>query len=151
MPLLSVVRALSLGLIVSFCTSAFADQLDNEKARAKQVLKIVVGDIEKNYYDPTFHGIDLDLRFKQAEEKIKQSTSNGQIFSTIAQVALEFKDSHLYFLPPGRANRTDYGWQMQMIGNRLVQPRHLAFSALSANITKAQQQTRIDRLSGRAE
>jgi hypothetical protein len=39
------------------------------------------------------------------------------VFGIIAQVLLEFKDSHTLFLPPQRSARVEYGWQMQTFGN----------------------------------
>ncbi len=98
---------------------AHAQSLNSfERERGLIMLDSVKSDLKKNYYDPNFHGMDLTVRFKQAEEKIKQATSNGQIFSIIAQVLSELEDSHTYFLPPSRVGRTDYGWQMQMIGDK---------------------------------
>ena len=88
-----------------------------ERDRGRMMLKIIKDDIKKNYYDPTFRGIDLDAHFKAAEEKIKQATSNAEIFGIIAQALLGFKDSHTFFIPPARVNRIEYGWQMQMIGD----------------------------------
>jgi C-terminal processing protease CtpA/Prc len=81
------------------------------------MLKAARDDIRKNYYDPAFHGIDLDARTKLAEEKIKQAKSNGEMFGIIAQMLLEFNDSHTIFLPPPRTARIEYGWQMQAFGD----------------------------------
>ena len=83
------------------------------------MLSTVKDDLKKNYYDPKFHGMDIEERFKIADEKIKQATSLGQIFGIIAQVLVELDDSHTFFLPPGRSARTDYGWQMQTIGEKV--------------------------------
>ncbi len=84
------------------------------------MLAAVKSDLEKYYYDPTFRGMSVPARFKEAEEKIKQATSIGQAFGIIAQVLLDLDDSHTFFIPPSRPFRTDYGWQMQqmqMIGD----------------------------------
>lgn len=99
-------------------TGAKGQNLNFERQRGSQMLSVIKEDIGKYYYDPGFHGIDLDSRFKMADEKIKQATSVGQIQAIIAQVLVDFDDSHLFFIPPGRANRTDYGWQLQMIGDK---------------------------------
>lgn len=88
-----------------------------DRDRGHVMLKSLKGEIRKNYYDPTFHGIDLDARFKTADEKIEQATSVGQVFGIVAQVLIDFEDSHLFFLPPERANTTDYGWRMQIVGH----------------------------------
>jgi len=91
-----------------------------DRERVQGMLGVIKGDIKKNYYDPTFHGIDLDARFKAAEEKIKSIDSLGQAYGVIAQVLSEFNDSHLFFLPPPRPAHPDYGWRMQMIGNECL-------------------------------
>ena len=89
-----------------------------DRNRGHVMLKVLKSEIKKNYYDPTFRGIDLEERFKTADEKVDSAKSVGQIFGIVAQVLLDFDDSHLIFIPPQRANATDYGWQMQMIGDR---------------------------------
>jgi C-terminal processing protease CtpA/Prc len=35
-------------------------------------------------------------------------------------VLIEFDDSHLFFILPARTTRTEYGWQMQAIGDRCL-------------------------------
>ena len=91
---------------------------DRDRDRANEMLRRIKDELKKNYYDPKFRGIDIDARFKAAEEKIKSATSLGQIFGTIAQALIELDDSHTYFLPPSRAYTTEYGWTMQIIGDR---------------------------------
>ena len=81
------------------------------------MLKAARDDIRKNYYDPGFRGIDLEARTKLAEERIKQAKSNAEMFGIIAQVLLDFNDSHTVFLPPQRSTHVEYGWQMQMFGD----------------------------------
>lgn len=88
-----------------------------DRDRVRGMLDVIKGDIKKNYYDPTFHGIDIEARFKEADEKIKTVDSLSQAYGVIAQALSEFNDSHLFFFPPPRPARADYGWQMQMVGN----------------------------------
>jgi carboxyl-terminal processing protease len=83
------------------------------------MLGVIKNEIKKNYYDPTYRGVDVDARFKAADEKIKAVDSLGQAYGVIAQVMTEFEDSHLFFLPPPRPARADYGWLMQPIGNEV--------------------------------
>lgn len=89
-----------------------------ERDRARTMLNVIKGDIKKNYYDPNFHGMDLDARFKEAEEKIKVATSQSQLLGIIAQALIDLDDSHTYFVPPSRPFTIEYGWQMQMIGDK---------------------------------
>ncbi len=89
-----------------------------DRERGRTMLNIIKGDLKKHYYDPTFHGVDVEARFKEADEKIKRATNLGQVFGAVAQFLIELDDSHTYFLPPNRSYTTDYGWQMQMIGDK---------------------------------
>jgi C-terminal processing protease CtpA/Prc len=88
-----------------------------ERQRAEEMLDVVKTDIQKNYYDPKFRSVDLESVFKNAQEMIKKAESNGQVFGIIASVLIGFNDSHLFFIPPSRNVRVEYGWQMQMIGD----------------------------------
>lgn len=89
-----------------------------DRDRGLQMLEIIKEGIEEYYYDPNFHGVDLKARYKVAEGRIKKASSNGEVFSIIAGLLLEFNDSHLNFIPPNRITRVEYGWQMQMFGDK---------------------------------
>lgn len=105
--------------VVSTANAVFAQNLDSiERGRTKDLLQTIKAVIKKNYYDPAFHGVDLDARFKIADEKIDQAATIGQAHGIIAQVLFDLNDSHTYFIPPGKNVRVDYGWKMQMIGEK---------------------------------
>ena len=91
---------------------------DFDRERGRSMLSTIKDDLKKNYYDPNYHGMDVEARFKTADEKIKQAQSLGQIFGVIGQVLVDLEDSHTFFVPPGRTNKTEYGWQMQVIGDK---------------------------------
>ena len=111
-------RLLALFFLVGFANPIFSQSVSSqERDRGLIMLRTARDDIRKNYYDPTFRGIDLDARTKVAEERIKQAKSNAEMFGVIAQMLLEFNDSHTVFLPPQRSARVEYGWQMQMFGD----------------------------------
>jgi C-terminal processing protease CtpA/Prc len=93
--------------------------LNFERERGRVMLRIVKDDLKKNYYDMGFHGMDVEARFSAADAKMKEAASVGQIFGIIAQALIDLNDSHTFFLPPGRANRTEYGWQMQAFGDKV--------------------------------
>ena len=97
-------------------TGVQSNKLDRE--RGKDMLEVIKEDIQRHYYDPTFHGMNIEERFKTARDRIDQAQSNGLIFGIIAQALLDLNDSHTFFLPPQRIARTDYGWQCEMIGDR---------------------------------
>lgn len=88
-----------------------------DRDRGRSMLKTVKEDIKRHYYDSAYSGVDLDARFKAADEKMQQATSLGQVFGIIAQAMVDLNDSHTFFMPPSRITRTEYGWQMQMVGD----------------------------------
>jgi C-terminal processing protease CtpA/Prc len=90
------------------------------RSRGLGMLKGVKDVLEEFYYDKNYRGIDIDQRFKEAAEKIKTLDTNAEIFKVIAGVVMEFKDSHTQFYPPSRSNRVEYGFSMQMIGDRCL-------------------------------
>jgi C-terminal processing protease CtpA/Prc len=89
-----------------------------DRDRGRTMLGIIRDDIRKNYFDPNYKGVDLNATFKVADDRIKQATSLGEIFGAIAQFAANFDDSHTLFLPPARPAQPEYGWQMQIIGDK---------------------------------
>jgi len=89
-----------------------------ERERVDQMLQRLKADLEEHYYDPKYHGLDLDARFTAAREKLKQATSLGQALGIAAQTLLDLNDSHTFFLPPSRPGIVDYGWEMQMVGDK---------------------------------
>jgi C-terminal processing protease CtpA/Prc len=97
---------------------ARAQSLSFDRERGRAMLSQIKSDLKKNYYDPTLRGIDVDARFRQAEEEIKRAATIGQITAAIAQALLDFNDSHTFFLPPTQSTHVDYGWEMQMIGDK---------------------------------
>ena len=116
----SILYLLTLILCAGAMVPGFAQTAPTgyERDRGRAMLNIIKNDLKKYYYDPTFHGMDLDARFKEAEEKMKTAASQGQILGIIAQILVELDDSHTYFVPPARSFTTEYGWQMQMIANK---------------------------------
>ena len=59
--------------------------------------------VKKNYYDPAFHGVDLDARFKEYRERLKAVPTMSVGFTTVAAFLDPLKDSHTSFLPPSRS------------------------------------------------
>jgi C-terminal processing protease CtpA/Prc len=124
-PVQAFARKVIFAAVVLFCVIALAPQalqaqsFDRiERERALLMLSNVKDQLKKNYYDRTIRGMDVDARFKLAEEKIKQASSLGQAFGIIAQALLDLNDSHTFFSPPSRAVSVEYGWEMQAIGDQ---------------------------------
>src|SRR5205823_5069052 len=68
--------------------------------------------------DPKFAGVDLETRFKAAEEKLKTTEYLAQALAIIAQVVIDLNDSHTRFFPPGITTIVEYGWRLKTIGDR---------------------------------
>ncbi len=81
------------------------------------MLRNVQHELEKHYYDLSFHGVDLKARFEQAEAALATATSQGQLFGIIALAVLELDDSHTSFIPPQRAATVEYGWRLLAVGS----------------------------------
>jgi carboxyl-terminal processing protease len=88
-----------------------------DRDRGRTILNVIKKDLQKHYYDPAYRGMDVDARFKAADDRIAKAQSNGEIFGVIAQALADLKDSHTYFLPPERAVSVEYGYEMRTIGD----------------------------------
>jgi C-terminal processing protease CtpA/Prc len=119
-PFLALVLMLvasGLSLVQLTTQEAFAQRISKlEIEQGRDMLRNVKSEFMKNYYDPTFHGMNPEERFKLADEKIKKAESNGHLLAIIAQTLLDLNDSHTFFVPPRRVSRVEYGWQMKAIG-----------------------------------
>jgi carboxyl-terminal processing protease len=80
------------------------------------VLWTVRDEIKKNYYDPSFHGLDIDQRFQQAAIKMATAPDRNYAVADIAGAVSALNDSHTFFLPPPRPYTNEYGWRMQAEG-----------------------------------
>lgn len=121
-PRISLALAAAFGLLLfaAAATPLRAQSLDRiDRERALQMLGTIKGQLKSNYYDPALRGMDIEARFKAAEERIKQATSLNQAFGIIAQAVLDLNDSHTNFFPPPRPVTVDYGWRMKAIGDKV--------------------------------
>jgi len=113
---LVVVLALGSLLLGRMEAQQKVDKLTAE--RVQQMLRKAHEEVRKNYYDTSYHGIDWDAKYLEFDEKLKQITTLGQGFSMVAALMMTLNDSHTFFLPPSRPIRVDYGFRLQMIGDR---------------------------------
>jgi C-terminal processing protease CtpA/Prc len=98
-----------------------AQGLDNiTRGRVRSMLNQIRDAIKKDYYDPSYHGLDVDAHFARAASNLEKATSLGYAYSVIAQALLDFNDSHTFFIPASRSSRVAYGWLMQMVGDRCL-------------------------------
>ena len=115
-------RGLLLFCVVSLFACAAAAQAPllnaTERGRAKKMLNEIKDTLRKEYYDKTFHGLDLNRHFKTAETKLDSAVSLGHAYAIIAQALIDLNDSHTFFIPPNRTASFEYGWKMQVVGDQ---------------------------------
>jgi C-terminal processing protease CtpA/Prc len=88
-----------------------------DRGNSLSMLKQIKEDLTKNYYDPTFHGMDVDKKVADAAERIKTAASAGEASAILADVLLQLDDSHTKFYPPERLTQVFYGWGVTIIGD----------------------------------
>ncbi|MEA2204184.1 MAG: hypothetical protein QOE77_960 [Blastocatellia bacterium] len=106
--------------LISFSASqtASAQSISFQRDRAREMLKTLKKDIMENYYDPSYHGIDVEAVFKEGDELLKKAETHGQMYGVIARALLQFNDSHTFFIPPSRVARLEHGWTMEAVGDK---------------------------------
>jgi len=87
-----------------------------DRERALTMLSDVRYALKKNYYDPSFHGVDVDARYKTYEQRINATRTLADAFRTVAAYLSGLDDSHTFFVPPRRSYRINYDYRMQIIG-----------------------------------
>jgi len=85
--------------------------------RARGMLRDARDAVKKYYYDPKFHGIDLDARYQQYDDRIAAAPTFNEGLRLVAGFLEGLKDSHTYVIPPDRPYRFDYGFRMQLFGD----------------------------------
>lgn len=98
--------------------SKSAQDMKSQIARGHEMLSEIKKDIQDNYYDRGFRGVNLDEHFAAADKQIAEAVSGDQIYGIIANALLIFDDSHTFFIPPIWSMRVEYGWKMQLVGEK---------------------------------
>lgn len=88
-----------------------------ELDRARGMLRDARDAVKKHYYDATYHGLDLEARYQQYDERIKAAPSFNDALRMVAAFLGGLKDSHTFLVPPMRSYRLDYGFRMQLFGD----------------------------------
>jgi C-terminal processing protease CtpA/Prc len=84
--------------------------------RSRGILRDAYDNLKKHYYDPKFHGLDIEARYHEFDAKIQNASSLSQAFGLVAGFFDGLNDSHTFFEPPSRPYRVDYGYRMEMVG-----------------------------------
>src|SRR5579863_866025 len=90
---------------------------DTQRADTEVMLINLRDAVKKNYYDPAYHGLDIDARYKTYKEKLIKAETLGDAFRTVAAFLSGLDDPHTCFIPPRRIYQAEYGYKMQMFGD----------------------------------
>jgi len=74
-------------------------------------------EVKSHYYDPTLHGLDWDARYKQYAAMAAKAPNLGEAFRVVAAFLSGLDDSHVFFIPPSRANRFEDGYRFALVGD----------------------------------
>jgi len=117
----SVAFAIGLAMVVATGSGRGTGQqqkINNlERGQALNMLADMHEALKKNYYDPTFHGIDIDSRYESYKELVKKSETLGDAFRIVAAYLSGLDDSHTNFIPPRRSYQAVYGYEMKLVGD----------------------------------
>ena len=112
------------GILAIVVVCAFLDvagqHLPFSRKDAQGMAQDVADDVARHYYDRTLHGVDWDAKLRETREKIQKATSSNVAFANIAAMLDSLGDSHTFFIPPRRSIQLDYGWRIQIIGERCL-------------------------------
>jgi C-terminal processing protease CtpA/Prc len=126
MTLRTPLRSLSIALGI-FSFALFLSQVRRANANEKYgdyerqvvlaMLKDAEKDIQEHYYDVTFHGVDMNARFRAAEANILAVHSYREAIGQIEWVLQGLNDSHTVFIPPAQPFDIEYGFEFEFYGN----------------------------------
>ena len=89
----------------------------NDAYLIREMLRNAYETVKAHYYDPAFHGVDLDARYRDFSDRLKAASSVDAGEVVVAQFLEGLKDSHTFFQPPARSFQVDYGYQLDLVGN----------------------------------
>lgn len=112
-------RLMIAGITLAACTAQAQQKsiTSLELADAEDILSRLHKTLKEKYYDSTFHGIDIDVRYQDYLQHLKDSKTLPGAHHVIAGYLSGLEDSHTFFLPPPNSNRVTYGYRMQMVGD----------------------------------
>lgn len=109
------ILGVSIGLSVAAWPQTYS-KADRQLAESMLVNADV--DVRKHYYDRNFHGVDWPARIEETRKNIATAQSLSAAVSEIAALLDSLHDSHTYLVLPPRTHIHNYGFQMEMVGNR---------------------------------
>ncbi|MDE1160861.1 MAG: S41 family peptidase [Acidobacteriaceae bacterium] len=116
----SGLRRLATAVLTLSCIAAAqqpAQKVDAYEAdRARMMLHQIYANLQHNYYDPTFHGVDLAGNMARTEKLLTNVHNPDEAYFLLATFVSTLNDSHTTFIPPDRIDKMDRGFAMDVIG-----------------------------------
>lgn len=104
-------------LLISLCASSKLNAqtqgtLDKDSQyKLSLIMQDARNEVRSHYYDPKLHGLDWDARYQQYMTMAQKTRNLGEAFSVVAAFLSGLDDSHVFFIPPSRANRIEDGYR----------------------------------------
>ena len=87
------------------------------RQRGHQMAQQLYKDLQQNYFDSTFGGVDMAARLRAADSAIDAAPTNNHILAALAQLMADLDDSHTNFLPPPHVIRVAPGSGVRFFGD----------------------------------
>ena len=72
----------------------------NDLYKVRGMMREAYETVKKNYYDPAFHGLDWEARYREYDGKLKTAQTMNAGLTLVAAFLGGLNDSHTSFLPP---------------------------------------------------
>jgi C-terminal peptidase prc len=99
--------------------AAFAADLNFEKSRARLILNEVSKDVENNYFDASFGGMNWKSMIAETKDKIDAAQSTSEIYTAIFVMVNKLGNSHTMFMSPGRIVDVNFGFNAKAYGDKI--------------------------------
>jgi hypothetical protein len=84
-------------------TAATARMSANDLYKVRGMMREAYETVKKNYYDPSFRGLDWEARYREYDAKLKGAATLNAGLTLVAAFVGGLNDSHTSFLPPPHA------------------------------------------------
>jgi len=73
----SLPKIIVIATFAAFAPIEYAQPMSFQRDRGREILATIKSDLQKMYYDPGFHGVNVDAVFQEADELLKKADSAG--------------------------------------------------------------------------
>lgn len=90
-----------------------------ERSQTKAMLRTVAKTIEKEFHDASLRGLDWKHLRADAERRIDEAKSLGQMVTAVYSFTTKLDDSHTAFIPPLRGFNPQFGFELKAYGDQV--------------------------------